>query len=229
MNDKVMKPWAPVRVYESGDAIRVGVLGRENESGRDSFLESMKSQNQELLSRPVRLVGTEDGRDFIFENYSCFTMERTGEEKAEVLASAESKEFIANIAMTTEFDGFIDVSLTVEPRGRTVQQIFGLQELDAFRYELTRLWLEIPIKKECAKYYQVFPYPQGLSVLDASGKVQEKLELPFKSQIMLANDDVGFMLSFESRAGFVPFENDRAFEIIPAENETLLRIRLFDE
>ena len=33
MNDKVMKPWAPVRVYESGDSIRVGVLGRENESG----------------------------------------------------------------------------------------------------------------------------------------------------------------------------------------------------
>ena len=45
------------------------------------------------------------------------------------MASAESDEFVINLSMKTEFDGFIDTSITVAPKGRSVKQIFGLEKL----------------------------------------------------------------------------------------------------
>ena len=63
MKEKVMAPWTPVTVNEDGNSIKAGVWGREYASGNDSFLQSVISQNQEILAGPVRFVGTEDGID----------------------------------------------------------------------------------------------------------------------------------------------------------------------
>ena len=128
----------------------------------------------------MRVVGTEDGEDFVFENYNVFAMDNVTEASCETVASAESEQFLLNVAMKTEFDGFVDTSLTVVPRGRTVKQIFGFEGLRPYRYELSRLWLEIPISKEVAKYYQMFPRAENTSPLEASDKIKEKMQLPFK-------------------------------------------------
>lgn len=229
MNDKVMKPWTPVRVREDGETIYVGTWGRENKSGKSSFLESMRSQGKELLAAPVRVVGTEDGREFIFSDYDLFSMNDRDESFAETLASAESDEFVINLSMKSEFDGFIDTSLTVAPKGRSVKQIFGLEKLKEQQFVLERLWIEIPLNKEVAKYYQMFPRTQNTGALEAVGAIEENITLPFKSQIFLADESIGLMLSFESPKNVTPIENDRFIEIIPNENEVLLRIRLIDE
>ena len=229
MGERVMKPWTAVKLCEENESVSVGVWGRENKSGRTSFLESMTSQNSELLDAPVRIVGREDGRDFVFSDYNVFSMERTSDAFAEVLCSAESEQFLINVAMKTEFDGFIDTSLTIAPRGRTVQQIFGSEGLKSFEYVLDRLWIEIPLKRECAKYFQMFPRPDNMGVLEASGEIKNEIQMSFKAQILLANDNVGFMVSFESREGFVPFDSEQCFEIIPDKEKVILRIRLIDE
>ena len=229
MTDKVMKPWTPITVREDINSVNVGVWGRENQSGRLSFLEAMSSQGQKILSSPIRVVGTEDGEDFVFEEYRVFAMDNSSDAYAETVASAESDEFVLNVAMRCEFDGFIDTTLTIVPRGRTVKQIFGFEGLKPYRYTLSRLWLEIPISREVAKYYQMFPRSENMSTLEASDEIKEFMHLPFKSQIFLANDDVGFMMSMESQKNLTPFENERFIEIIPGEKEVLLRIRLIDE
>ena len=180
MNDKVMKPWTPVRVREDGETIYVGTWGRENKSGKSSFLESMRSQGKELLAAPVRVVGTEDGREFIFSDYDLFSMNDRDESFAETLASAESDEFVINLSMKTEFDGFIDTSLTVAPKGRSVKQIFGLEKLKAQQFVLERLWIEIPLNKEVAKYYQMFPRTQNTGALEAVGAIEENITLSVK-------------------------------------------------
>ena len=229
MSDKVMKPWIPVSVREDEDSVSVEVWGRENKSGRSSFLESMNSQGQNILSSPMRVVGTEDGEDFVFDEYKAFTMDNNSDAYAETLATAESEQFVLNVAMKCEFDGFIDTSLTIAPRGRTVKQIFGFEGLKPFQYHLSRLWLEIPISREVARYYQTFPRAENTSPLEASDRIKGKMQLPFKSQTFIANDEVGFMLSIEGQKNVTPFEKDNFIEILPTEKEVVLRVRLIDE
>lgn len=229
MCDKLMKPWTPVVLHEHGDFLSVEVWGRENKSGKSSFLESMSSQGQKILSSPMRVVGTEDGKDFVFDNYNVFAMDNATDAFAETVASAESEQFVLNVAMKTEFDGFIDTSVTVVPRGRTVKQIFGFQDLNPYQYTLSRLWLEIPISKEVAKYYQMFPRSENMSPLEASDRIKEKMQWPFRSQTFIANDEVGLMLSIEGQKNVTPFEKDNFIEILPTEKEVVLRVRLIDE
>ncbi len=229
MSNKVMKPWTPVEVSEDGESIYVRTWGRENRSGKSSFFESMRSQKKELLRAPVRVVGIEDGCEFTFSSYDLFSMSENEESFAETLASAESEQFVLNVSMRTEFDGFVDTSMTIAPRGRSVNQIFGLEGLKKQQFVLERLWIEIPLNKEVAKYYQMFPRFEKTGALEAVGAIKENVVLPFRSQIFLANDDVGLMLSFESQKNMTPIENGSFIEIIPSENEVLLRIRLIDE
>ena len=224
-----MRPWTPVVADEIDNSIRISVWGRENTFGKKSFIESMRSQGKEFLKAPMRVVGTEDGKPFVFENYTTLLMTGSTERRADVLSCAESDEFVLNLAMGAEFDGFIDTSLTIAPRGRSVKQIFGLEALRPYEYRLDRLWLEIPLKKEAAKYCQFFPRPAGMSPLDASREITEPISLSFMEQVLIANDDASFIISFESREQFSPFDSDKHIEIIPEEDSVLLRIRLFDE
>ena len=125
----VPKPWIPVRTRESDGRIETEIFGRKNVSGKRSFLEEMTSNGESLLSAPIRVVGTEDGRDFVFENYTSLLMDEVNECYSDIVSSAESEQFVLNVTMKTEFDGFIDTSLTIVPRGRSVAQIFGLENL----------------------------------------------------------------------------------------------------
>ena len=75
MSNKVMKPWSPVKVREDGEHIFIETWGRENRSGKTSFLERMRSQGKELLASPVRVVGVEDGSEFTFSSYDLFSMD----------------------------------------------------------------------------------------------------------------------------------------------------------
>ena len=229
MSNKVIKPWSPVKVREDGEHIFIETWGRENRSGKTSFLERMRSQGKELLASPVRVVGVEDGSEFTFSSYDLFSMDENDERFAETLASAESEEFVLNVSMRTEFDGFIETSMTVAPKGRSVKQIFGLEELKKQEFVLEKLWIEIPISRDVAKYYQMFPRSENTGALEAVGKIEKNISLPFKSQLFISDEDAGVMLSFESQNNITPFENERFIEIIPSENDVLLRIRLIDE
>lgn len=229
MSSKVMKPWTAV-VSDCGEnSAKVNVWGRKIESCEKSFLKSLSSQGTEILSSPARIVGREDGSEFVFSDYQTFLMERESEAYADLLCSAESEQFLVNVAMKIEFDGFIDTSITVVPKGRTVKQIFGFESLKPFTYTLDKLWLEFPISAEVAKYYQMFPRTEGLKPLEASDRIKEEMHLPFKSQIFIASDDIGFMLSTEGQNNLTPFEKDNFIEIIPRGEEVILRIRLIDE
>jgi len=229
MKETVMKPWTPVRVRDEGEKISVSVWGRENCSGKLSFLESMHSQGKEILYAPIRIVGKEDGVDFCFTNYQNLLMAKNSDAECGVVSISESEQFITNLSMKTEFDGFIDTTFTIMPKGRSVNQIFGLESLKPYEYRLEKLWIEIPIRKECAKYYQFFPRENNTSPLTASDAIRSRMSFPFKEQILIANDDVGFFICFETIEGFEPYGKETAFEIIPEDESVVLRIRLFDE
>lgn len=228
MNDKIMQPWTPVVAVEEGASVSVDVWNRRYLSDEKSFLSSIKSGADELLYAPVRIVLREDGQENVFKEYKNFLMTQESEAYVNVVSEAKSEQFLVNLCMCTEFDGFIDVKLTVAPRGRSIKQCFGLEDLKQYNYELDRLWLEIPLSAECAKYYQFYPRAANTDPLSAANKITEKIELPFKEQVFVTNERAGIITSFESEGGFTPCGRENTFELIPDENGVVLRVRLID-
>jgi len=227
MKEKVMAPWTPVTVNEDGNSIKAGVWGREYASGNYSFLQSVISQNQEILAGPVRFVGTEDGIDCEWKDWMNFVMDDSDESFAEICSTSQTSRFIINTAMHIEYDGCIDTTVKIAPRGNLI----NVETMGPYDYRLTRLWLEIPIKTECATYFQnhVWGNDEGMEAFERAGLLTKDLSLPFREQIFLSNDNLGFFICFDSQVNFEPFDNKDCMEILKKEDHVLLRIRLFDE
>ena len=96
---KVMEPWIPVKLDEDVNGITTEVWGRKYKSGKKSFLESILSQNQEILASPIRFVGDENGREFILGDFKNYVMNDSDDEKAIICSSVESKSFILNTSL----------------------------------------------------------------------------------------------------------------------------------
>ena len=226
---KVMKPWTPLVLKTEENESEIGIYGRTYRADRRSFLSSIVSQGEELLSAPIRFVLCEDGEEYTtHDGWQIIPMEDHDETCAELLGTAESKQFILNTAMHTEFDGFTDITLTVVPRGRSVAQCFGFEALKPYGYRLDKLYMEIPLKKSAAEHFQFHPQNKGTGVFESGGEVTGAMALPFKEQVFLTNDRAGLILFFESEEGFCPFGNSHAIEILPDGDSVILRVRFLD-
>ena len=156
---KVMKPWTPLVLKTEGNESEIGIYGRTYRADSRSFLSSIVSQGEELLNGPIRFVLCEDGEEYTTHGgWQIIPMESHDETYADLLGAAESKQFVLNTAMHTEFDGFTDVTLTVVPRGRSVAQCFGLEAMKPYGYRLEKLYMEIPFKKSAAEHFQFHPH-----------------------------------------------------------------------
>ena len=58
--------------------------------------------------------------------------------------------FVADTAVTIEYDGCISIDLKLMTRGRTVPEMYGLAPWQERRYMLDNLWLEIPLRRDLA-------------------------------------------------------------------------------
>ena len=226
---KVMKPWTPLILKNNADRTEISVFGRTYRADSASFLSSIVSAGEELLAAPIRFVLCEDGEDYTTDGgWQCLPMANHDETYAEVVSTTESKQFVINTAIRTEFDGCMDISLTIVPRGRSVAQCFGFEALKPYEYRLDRFYMEIPLKREAAEYFQFHPQNKGTGVLESGGEVTGAMALPFKEQVFLTNDRAGLILFFESEEGFCPLGNSHAIEILPDEDTVVLRVRLLD-
>lgn len=232
----IPKPWVPIELNRTNNKITANVWGRSYTAGHNSFLESIISQEEELISSPVRVAGIENGEELKWSELSNFIMSDSNDSKVVICSSAQSSSFVLNTSMTIEYDGCIDLSFSIMPQGRSVNEWFGLGEHKVPGYELNKLYLEIPFKREAAKFYQFFPTSDiringeciENDAIIQSGNTPKKLELPFKEQIYLGNDRVGLGVFFESDKGMQFADESCAVEVLENEAETLLRIHLLD-
>lgn len=241
MKMKIMKQWIPVEVDEDESKITTKVWGREYRSGKESFLESILSQKQEILASSIRFVGEENGREFVLGNFQNYVMSDSDEEKAIICSSAESGAFILNTCLNIEYDGCIDMSISIMPQGRSVKQALGLDldGLNGIQFSLTRLWMEIPIKPEVAKFYHFYP----LDVVNIDGKdidteeeinhilqseyIPQSIKWSFPEQVFVGNDEVGVGMFLESDRYTQP-KDGKLVELERRDGEVVLRIRLLD-
>ena len=233
----------PIEVSNEGLQHKVRVWGREYTFAPNSLPCSIVSQRQELLAAPMRIVGIEDGVPLKWdENYpenesECF-IQRRSDEQVVLCGAMQTPRFIVDTAFTVSFDGAIEANIKVMPCGMTVAQLFGLADEDKLRYSLERLWLEIPLKKEVATLFSMYPNTAihlegGIEVpkneTSGGGRIPDKdAYLPFLPILWLGNDNLGLGWCAESDQYWQPEDKNCALEIVHTEDAVVLRCHLLD-
>lgn len=234
--DKFYNIWEPVKSEQNGNEIKTEVWGRSFTAGDKSFLQSIVSRGEELLSEPIRFVGTENGKEMVFGNVRNFLMQDGDGESSTVCSTVESDVFIINTSVKTEFDGCMQVGVSVMPQGRSVKQCFGLESTSNTERLLEKLYIEIPLNRETAKFYHFFPNSEytlngekvEFDFIKQAGNIDGIIQAPFKEQIYISNDNVGLAMFFESDENFCPENEDKCVEIFDDGKSVVLRIRIFD-
>lgn len=236
--DRVIKPFTPV-MLERGKETTVGVIGRKYVFDQKSMIKSIVSRGKELLSSPMRIVGTEDGEEIEWNINDCKVFSHT-QERAVIVGSMQSECFIINTAYKIEYDGYIDFDIKIMPRGETVAENFGLVKAKKRDYILSRLWLEIPIKKESSNMYHFHPmgdiFREDGSIYKkndfdtCSGEFEENVSyyMPFKDIYWQGDDEKGLGFVVSSDENWQPNDENRVIEIVDNGNERVIRVRMLD-
>ena len=226
----------PVKVTKEKTGYSVGVWNRTYKFDSSPLLYSMISAGEELLASPMRVVGTENGKEIVWRDFRNFSMDKNADDEAKLCQSMQGERFLLNTAVSVFEDGCMDWRLTIVPRGRSVNQVFGIEAEDKGDRILSKLWIEIPLKKNLARFYQVVPNGKikldGKKVegaLSQAGAIPEKrIDLPFKQQVFIGSDKAGFGVFFESDENWQPQNDDSAIFCDVTDESVVLRIRLLD-
>lgn len=234
----VPTPWTPVKANEENKKCTVEVWGRTYTVDKNLLFSSVVSQGVEMLSSPIRIKAGEDGHPIEWKDIDCFLSE-CDEKQATIYATAQSEAFIVNTCMKIEFDGCATMDVKLMPKGFTVPQLFGLEPKEGTPTLLDYLWIEVPMKKELATLYHVYPndvMPSDTGETNNSEKYSgsgflnnRNMDLGFCAVAHLGNDDLGLSVLAESPKGWEPENMRKAYQFAEEEDSQILRIRLLDK
>ena len=228
----------PIKTYSNGKSKEIDVWNRKYTLSDSPLLSSILSGGEEILASPMRLVGTENGQDLVIRDVTSVLMHGGDGYSVGACQYMQTPRFIINTKLSAEYDGCMDWQITLATHGLSVAQVFGIADGDNGVRELSRLWLEIPIKKKFAHSYQYAPmvkpkidgnYPDKPATLTHIGAMPQKsLELPFVHQVFLSGDEAGFAIFFESDENWQPEDKSRVIECLNQDDSVLLRVHLLD-
>ncbi len=234
----IIKPFTPINVSEDKN-IRAEVVMRSITFGDDSLPISIIADGEELLSAPMRIVGTEDEKEMKWTVKDSFIFSRS-EEELTVCGSMQSEQFIINTCFKLSYDGCMQTDIKLMPRGMTVAQAYGMEEIKKPGYRIGKLILEIPLRKS-AELYHMFPNGKIIdgdgevtvpfSMTSCSGELPKSVSwLPFRPILWFGNEKRGLCIFSESDENMQPRDVYHVNEIIDVENSDtrLLRIHLLD-
>lgn len=238
-NKRFVKSLPAITSIESNGKFIIKVWNREYTISENSpFFSSIISNNEELLSSPMRISGVEHKKEIVWNNGRCFKMSDCDETFMDFCQSFESENFILNTHLHAEYDGAMDWSFSIMPRDYTVPQKNNLEKRPEFHMDLSRLWIEIPLKPTIAKYYQHFPSSDTIldgeksdtspELLKAGYFPKKNILLPFKQQFYIGNDNIGFASYFESDRNWQPNDKECTFEAFWDDENVVMRFHLLD-
>lgn len=206
----VPRPWTPLAVSNG----TVSVWGRDYAFASNALPVRVTSLGRDLLAGPVRVVCDDaSGKPVVWTKHGSWTHASDGR-SATVCAFSESSDVTVDTVTRIEYDGMMEVSFALVPGPKRV------------RSDITRAWLEIPLKPERVKYYQYYPFPWGKC--ENAGGVKEAKAWPFLASVWLGDEKAGFCWFCESERGFAAADEKRVIEVVPGRDETVLRIRLVE-
>jgi|GEM_PF-4879751 len=214
--DIVPAPWTPVKI--SGRS--VFVWGREYRFAANGLLESIRSQKQNLLVAPVKLISQISGKSVALIPLKPLVIKQISKTRASVTAlTQDAKSGLKVQTVTTvEFDGFarVDITISGKPGSR-----------------LDKLWLEYNLTKENALYHlpvftdNVMIPEEGLKRPVAGAADWAKLTT--SELYWVGGDDVGLTLACEDDRGWISAETNAEQELVPGSNGTTWRYRFVDD
>lgn len=241
----VLKPWTPVKTKKTENGYEISVLGRKYTlDGQSPMFSSVISDGEELLASPMRIVAKNNGVECVFGKVLTYSMNDADDESCTVISTFQSDNVVVNVSHTVEFDGFDDIALSVMPTGRSVAACFGLEKYDATSFDLDTLYLEVPLRKDVVKYYNIHPghgvvynNPDDFKYENVkSGNFLGNGEIPtggvhssFATQIYLNGNDKGLGFSFGSNENFANTDEKNVVEVLDNKSEYLLRIHILDK
>ncbi len=205
LEDVVLPPWTPMK--RSGSTI--SCWGREYTFGKDGLPVSIRSAGKELLSRPVQVILSKNGKPVSWTGESV-EVEKCTDTHAVVVgkAAAGGKKF--KVRTTLEYDGFLYVELEPERAGAL--------PFDSFT-------MEIPVQAERALYRHLFSvWILNLpgAVKPGNGVVETSEWKPFA---WLGDNYRGLFWCNESDEMW-PNRKGNAIEFVRNENEVVLRANI---
>ncbi len=237
--DKIAIPGlTPVESVKNGKNYEVNVWNRKYTISESPFFSSILSGGNEVLAGPIRVVGRQNGKDVNWTEFVNLDMIDWQGKSQMFCQSAQSGELLLNTTMEVFYDGAVKCNLQITPTGIR-KEVPKYTEYDIV---LDKLWLEIPLKKEFAKFYHVYPQyepilldgepsadywvTQALKSLDFVPK--KSIQTGFKHSFYLGNDHTGLTTFFESAEGWTPSDDKKVMEVLVEEDEVVLRIHFLD-
>ena len=214
--DRLLDPWTPVRV----DGTAVSCWGREYRYAPTGLPAQIVNQGTEVLAGPVRLRGRVDGRIITWQP-ERFEVTDSTETHATLRASSTAESAGLGVRTEIEFDGLAWTDLELSASGR----------------RLDELSLEIPVRKEAATLFfgqpmnreigPGKPYPSWSGAPNGAMNTKPAAG-PFTDYIWFGNEDIGLVWCCESPQNWANRDPDEAIEIIPRDEEVVLRINFVD-
>ena len=161
MSEKVPAPWTPVELTLNGAFASAKVWGREYVWDGSLLPSSIVTAGREILSAPAALHPLLNGEEAEFGEITYLPVSAE-EDKAVFTVCASAGNILVNIRWTVEYDGFLEMALSVIP----YWSFYGVKPVS-----LDGLYITFPLKGESSCLYHYWPTEQydGL----ASGAVPE--------------------------------------------------------
>lgn len=205
VNEGLLPGWEPVGV--EGNVVRP--WGRVYRFAGFPAPIEVTSSGASLLTGPIRFVAVVGGHEVTWILHKT-EIQKVNDGIVRVFTEAGSEMVQLNGTVTVEFDGMIRSDWQVIPNGKVL---------------LEKLALEIPVKREYARYLYTFPGTWG-KVNNAGAAPTEPMGTAFRPFIWLGDESRGLAWFSESDRNFLVADADKVTEIVPGEHETLLRINL---
>lgn len=216
-----VSPWTPIEALENDNGITVKVWGREYYFSNEIFPTGIKVLGEEILSSPIRLIGKNNGQEFVWQDKESWIQEKN--DRKVVICSAMQSEVIVVSAVTTiEYDGYITTSFKISPRGLHARAGFDVPDDNAKRI-LDKLWIEIPLKKHIVELQNYGSWDTGVY----SGYEKEGF-ISFRPQNWYGNGDKGLGIYFDSDENWQCVDRASACETFKNEDSYIIRYHLLD-
>ena len=179
ISKKVPSPWTDIEVFGK----RIKCLGREYLFNNGPFPQIIIGQDN-ILEKPIRFVVKNNNVTYELKNKELsFHAVEPG--KVTFSATSDNQFFSLNSLVTIEYDGMIRIDWNIT------------KKQDA---PITLLQLEIPLKKEFAKYLL---YTGGGARISKADLTPQEWHSTFKPSIWLGNEDKGLCWFAESDQNWI--------------------------
>ncbi|MCX7426580.1 MAG: DUF6067 family protein [Planctomycetia bacterium] len=208
VTDAVLPPYTPVEVADDAGAVLLSVWGRTYRLGDLAIPQQIVSHDASLLAAPVRLRAVVGGKEVSWSGAAPTIRQRTPG-RVTLEQTASDGPITAKAVASIEYDGFLRTECTLSVSAPV---------------EIQSLVLEIPVKKEHARYLYTWPTIWGGSGF--SGELVRAMTFSFHPIVWLGDEARGLSWMCESENDFSPDDPAKVIEVVPGDEAATLRIRM---